>query len=489
MKLSRRPSLAPFRLQAAVIAVASISLCTLAILVIEDALGRAERTIAAEATQQCSSAARELLAQYTARDLARDENAGALPFAALDISLHGLSTAVLSSYEGVHGGYLTSPDGRIAGYSRPAAAEDFGRSEIQDLQDLGRIAMERGGTVEVREIPGPPRTVAVAVADSEGNVVALAAKRMPETTLTFTSRQWWLALLVLCALIGLAGVISISVRLGRGVRAVQSGISKLESDFTYRLPQTGAEFQSIVDAVNRMAERRSALESSIRRQDRLAALGRVVSGVAHEIRNPLNGIRLSMELLSHRVSRGNASTAEINAAIQEVDRLEQILSRLLQFGRIGQEERRIQEIVPIVERAVNLVSEQAHRKGVRIDSQLLAPDIRANVDALEMEQVVMNLLLNALDVSQPGGAITVEVTSVGPRVRISVRDEGPGVPAEAREHLFDPYFTTKETGNGLGLAVSRDAILRHQGSIDYRNTPSGTEFWFDLPAHPGEVLQ
>jgi signal transduction histidine kinase len=229
-----------------------------------------------------------------------------------------------------------------------------------------------------------------------------------------------------------------------------------------------------------MAERRAQLEAHLRRQDRLAALGKVVAGVAHEIRNPLNSIRLSLELLQRRVNKGTATGEEVTGAMEEVDRLDHILARLLAFGRPDFEDRRAQDVRPILERAARMVQQQAQAKGVRLIAD--GGDISADIDAGEVEQVLINLLLNAIDASPPGAEVRIDTALARNSVRIAVHDEGPGVEQAARDHIFDPYFTTKQSGNGLGLAVSREVAARHGGSLELLpQNGHGSTFVLELP--------
>jgi signal transduction histidine kinase len=299
----------------------------------------------------------------------------------------------------------------------------------------------------------------------------------------FQRRRWWLAGLVLSAMLGLGAIVSISIRLRQGVDTLRTGLGRLESDFIYRLPSTAGDLGKVAQAINRMADRRGALETTLRRQDRLAALGRVVAGVAHEIRNPLNSLMLTLELLDRRTRQGTASGQEVRQAIEEVDRLGQILDRLLAFGRPEFENRRVQDLQPLLERARRVIQDEAQRRNVEVAVADSTPGrLQANVDALAIEQVLINLLLNAIDASPGGTSVTVEAATEPQGIRIEVHDKGPGIPEAAREHIFDPYFTTKENGTGLGLAVSREIVCQHGGSLEFESNGSGTTFVLRLPA-------
>jgi signal transduction histidine kinase len=301
-------------------------------------------------------------------------------------------------------------------------------------------------------------------------------------------RRWWLAGLVLSGLLGLGGIVSISIRLRQGVASLNTGLSQLERNFNYRLPSISGDFGKVAQAVNRMAVVRGSLETTLRRQDRLAALGKVVAGVAHEIRNPLNAMSLTLELLERRVRKGLATGDEAREAILEVERLERILGRLLAFGRPELENRHVQNLQPLLERALRVVDDQSRRKRVSVTLAEPGPGrFQADVDALAIEQVLINLFLNAIDASPEGGVVRVQVAAESQGVRIEVHDQGPAIPEGVRDHLFDPYFTTKDSGTGLGLAVSREIVCHHGGTIDFDSGGSGTTFVLKLPSNGDHV--
>jgi signal transduction histidine kinase len=351
---------------------------------------------------------------------------------------------------------------------------------------LRSLARELGAAAgpRVERVSDGRDWLVIALAKVEGHDVhAWSLKRLGETRdPAAEARRWWLAALVLSALTGLGGMISITVHLRRGVDTVNQGLARLESDFAHRLPEIQGDFGRISSAINQMADRRRELESTVRQQDRLAALGKVVSGVAHEIRNPLNSIRLSLELLHRRLQRGAARGEEVRGAMEEVDRLDRILARLLAFGRPSLDDRKMQPLLPLVERAAGMVRELSERKGVEVRVQWNGDEpVEADVDALQVEQVLINLLLNAIEASPAGGAVEVVIGARNGSVELRVKDQGCGIPAAIRDHVFDPYFTTKDSGNGLGLAVSREVVANHGGELGFETGERGATFLLRLP--------
>lgn len=467
-----------FRMQAALIALASLSMAAAAIVLVRDALSSAEQRLLAEAEQQCRAAVQELVQQYDEQAGRSDEPGESLPFQARDMSLRGLTSTVLRAYGGLEGGFYFTDSERWAGLAAPTlSGEPFQGPAPTQL--AGLMPPPVAGVAAESQ-----NAVANAVAaTSAPNVFAWTRKRVTQPSDPAADRRRWaLAGLVVLALVGLVGVVSISIRLRRGVEQVNAGLARLEEDFSHRLPPTRGEFGRLAAAVNQMAERRASLETTVRQQDRLAALGKVVAGVAHEIRNPLNSIRLTLELLRRRLERGQAQGSEIAEAMGEVDRLDRILSRLLAFGKPSPEDRRVQPLTPLVERTVKMIQDQALSKEVDLQVAGFSPeDCEADIDAFEVEQVLLNVLLNAIDVSPAGSRVSIQTRRAGATVEIAVADEGGGVPAEIGEHIFDPYFTTKDSGAGLGLAVSREILMRHGGELSFENGANGAIFRLRLP--------
>jgi signal transduction histidine kinase len=330
------------------------------------------------------------------------------------------------------------------------------------------------------------RDLIVGAAVRSGGMVLWTLRRVPVLRYPLIgTHRWWLVALGFSTLLGVGGIVSIWYRLHSGVRSIQKGLRRLEDDFSFRLPSVRGDLGRVARDINLMAERRMALEQKLRQQDRLAALGKVVSGVAHEVRNPLNSIKLTLQLLERRLKKGVAASTEVAECLEEIDRLDLIVGRLLAFGRPVMTHRHVQDIAPIVSQAVKMVHEPMQKKEVRIDLDLPRGELRADVDAPQIVQVLINLLLNAIDASPREGVVTVRAGAEVGRVSIRVADGGSRIPDEVRPHVFDAYYTTKENGSGLGLAVSREIVANHGGSLQFESEEPGTTFILTLPEERG----
>jgi signal transduction histidine kinase len=236
-----------------------------------------------------------------------------------------------------------------------------------------------------------------------------------------------------------------------------------------------------VDAVNEMAESRQKLEADLRREDRLRVMGRVVAGIAHEIRNPLNSIRLTLEVLKRRLRKHDLGDDEVRLVTAETERLDKLLNSLLVFGADEPGKIYRQPILPVLERTMALVKPQIEDRG--IDAEVKAsPELEARVNGDHLQQAMMNLLLNAIDAAGPGGHIRVCIQQNNGHVEIDVEDSGPGLTREQQDRLFEAFYTTKGSGTGLGLAITRTLLEKMGATIRYVASGAGARFRIDLPA-------
>ena len=214
-------------------------------------------------------------------------------------------------------------------------------------------------------------------------------------------------------------------------------------------------------------QRREKLVDELRRSEHLASLGRLLAGVAHEVRNPLAGIRSTVQLWQ-RLPDQAQTPASLDAVLHAVDRLNALVGRLLYFARSGWDEPRPIDLNAVVRETVELVRAQAEGQGVHLETDLAddMPHLAGSPQALQ--QVVLNLATNALQAMPHGGRLAFHTRSLNDprRAELRVADSGPGVSAEARPHLFEPFYTTRPEGTGLGLALCREIVRQHRGDID-----------------------
>jgi signal transduction histidine kinase len=483
----RWPAPVSFRAQAFIIAAASLAVAGLAAFIVQEAVFTTESKLLDEARHLCESTCKEIESQYAYDPMIKSPSDG--PPGAQEVLLIVFTKAALQAHKEIKGGMYHRASGSIMGYAYHRTGGSWDESELTNTEkDF------------IRKLAGRASINGEMVTQSgwfdknqDGDQVVGAAIRSGEMTiwtmqhvtvlryLLFSTHRPWLAALVSLTILGVGGIISIWYMLHSGVMAIQQGLRRLEDNFSFRLPSVRGDLGQVALAINRMAERRMALEEKLRQQDRLAALGKVVSGVAHEVRNPLNSIKLTLQLLERRLKKGVAASSEVPECLQEIDRLDMIVGRLLAFGRPAMTNRHIQEIAPLISQAIKMVHDPMQKKDVHIDATGQEPDLAADVDGPQIIQVLINLLLNAIDASPVSGMVKLTATSLGLNICIRISDEGSRMPDDVRPHVFDAYYTTKPEGSGLGLAVSREIVVNHGGALEFESEAGGTDFIMLLP--------
>jgi signal transduction histidine kinase len=239
--------------------------------------------------------------------------------------------------------------------------------------------------------------------------------------------------------------------------------------------------------IRHQAGERVRLQAELRRSERLAALGKLLAGVAHEVRNPLAGIRSTVQLWQRGIGPDEESIDGLHA---EVDRIEAIVARLLHFSRADAQDLAPGDLNNVLAEAARLARSAADSRGVKLELALdpELPPVVLSPPALL--QVFRNLTSNALQAMPQGGVIRL-ATRRGARagtVEASVTDTGPGLAPDLLAHLFEPFYTTKPEGTGLGLAIAREIVLAHQGELRAENTGHGAQFWLVLPVAGAEAM-
>ena len=223
---------------------------------------------------------------------------------------------------------------------------------------------------------------------------------------------------------------------------------------------------------------------------KLATLGELTTGVAHELNNPLNNIGLFIGNVIDLIELGEADPQrmlhELHSAMQQVHKATEIISHLRTFGRAATVSREPVVINQVIQRAISLVHKQLHLRQIEVQLRFPSEDVIVIGNAIQMEQVFINLLTNARDAlaDMTQKLITITCTVKTDVVNIHFCDTGPGIPAGLEQRIFDPFFTTKEVGagTGLGLSITYGIIKEHQGSIAVESCPGeGALFIIQLP--------
>ncbi len=226
---------------------------------------------------------------------------------------------------------------------------------------------------------------------------------------------------------------------------------------------------------------RVAMEEQVREQAALARLGEMAAVLAHEVKNPLAAVRGAIEVIGGRLPPGSRDASVVKEIVARIDSLNELMKDLLLFARPPHPNPLPVDIPPLVAATADLLRDDPALNGVRIDVEGSAPPVFADPGLLRI--VFLNLMLNSAQAMRGQGQIRVTVESAAGTCRIAFTDSGPGIPAEIREKIFTPFFTTKSRGTGLGLPTAKRLIEAHRGTIDVRcPAGGGTTVTVRLPA-------
>ncbi len=209
------------------------------------------------------------------------------------------------------------------------------------------------------------------------------------------------------------------------------------------------------------------------RADRFAAVGEIATGLAHEIKNPLAGLSGALELLAEDLQKDPRQSEIVGEMRHQVNRLTHTMESLLSFARPAKAKLRSTDVNGCIDKVLFLVKQQSRNAVVTIVPELEEAVPQVLADPSQLEQVFLNICLNALQAMHGGGKLTVRTRAGEANVVVEVEDTGPGIPSDLRGQVFKPFFTTKREGNGLGLAISARIVAEHGGHIGYRCPPSG----------------
>jgi signal transduction histidine kinase len=233
-------------------------------------------------------------------------------------------------------------------------------------------------------------------------------------------------------------------------------------------------FEQMLAALRRsQGELEAFYQERMVRADRFAAVGELATGLAHEIKNPLAGLSGALEVLGEDLSRSPREAEVVGEMRHQVSRLTHTMESLLDFARPAKARLRAADVNETIDKVLFLVGQQRKAAAVEIRPELARGGPPVLADPAQLEQVFLNICLNACQAMPGGGILTVRSFAHENRVTVEVQDTGPGIPEDVRRDVFKPFFTTKTEGNGLGLAISARIVADHGGHIGYRCPPGG----------------
>jgi len=257
-------------------------------------------------------------------------------------------------------------------------------------------------------------------------------------------------------------------------------------------PTGPSELARLTRSFEELMSRLAAARAQLERSARLATLGKLAGSVAHELRNPLSGIKMNARILADAPRGGEGPDRSIELIVREIDRMDLYLQELLSLAsasgqagtRAAAPPARPTRLEELADSVANLLAGRCEHAGVAIERQYAADCPPALADGERIRQLLLNLMLNALDAMPHGGRLTLTAGPEGENVRLEVTDTGTGVRAPDGRDIFEPFVTSKPQGTGLGLYLCRQAAETYGGRVGYTTSEAGSTFWVELPATP-----
>ncbi len=419
------------------------------------------------------------------------------PRDSLDLQLTLLATRAFAMAPGLKGGFWVLGEDEFMGYANPWSpppAPVFGpppRSyelilkQVRETIDTDEpiVRLHEFASVSVSKSVFPLATEPVR---RDGRLVAVAWVRIHiERELPAPKLSRYLNVMAFVAVFAFLAVLLTSLYQRRQIRRLNENLQQIEQDPMHRLAPRQGMFGTIGEAINAMMDsleavnrQRRQLEIDLHQQDKMASLGNLLAGVAHEVKTPLAILKTRVQIWQRDLKRFRESTGQepplteesMQIVLNEIDRLSGLLRKLLYFSRpVRQDLMRPLETDDLVRHSVLFVKPRLIENRIDVDIDLQAPGVEIRGDPDALHQVFLNILTNAIQIVGEGGRISV-ATRAEPeegRIAVVIEDSGPGLPPARREQVFTPFYTERHGGSGLGLSIAYEIVRAHAGTIEF----------------------
>lgn len=402
-----------------------------------------------------------------------------------------LLQAALASAPGVEGGIWQADAGSLAyafpSYEGTGPKTDLPAAELNTIRDVNAEALRSGRPAGLRQ-PARSQTLLVHACPLRGPLQGATAWTMTRAFTAegpaYTQLLTGLLVLVLTIFGSAVWLARVLFLWSRRIAALEKTLGKSESGSVDlpKLPRTGErELDRLVDVLNQAGERLALERRRASTAERMAAVGRLSAGLAHEIRNPIAAMRLKAENALAADDDARKKTA-LEAILKQVARLDALLRNLLQMTQAGEPKSRDVELASFLQTTIEPHQELAAVNGLSLETGTAEPsNPLPRFDPSQMQRALDNLILNAIQNTPAGGRIVVDVLRQQDKLLLSVTDSGAGVSEEMRERLFEPFATARADGTGLGLAIVREIARAHHGEARLAQTECGAKFEIEVP--------
>ncbi|AET67682.1 signal transduction histidine kinase, nitrogen specific [Desulfosporosinus orientis DSM 765] len=320
------------------------------------------------------------------------------------------------------------------------------------------------------------RLVAIAWADEQVHPVFAQSRQFSIIARCLT---------LLGLILGLGAALYVIHNLANEVQIIKNGILSMQEDSEKRLPSLPGEIGEVVQAINTMADNlkeKKRLEEELMRSERLVALGRLVTGIAHELRNPLGIVKATVQVMEGEFKSQPDLQEYTQVICEQVDRGNRVIKELLDFGRPSKPIVSPVNLNSLLESVLTFTYPMLRQNKIELEKKFEPGLPMLNIDMDRIKQVFVNLILNSIQAMHGGGKLIIQSVDCKDTIDVHFIDSGSGINPQDLPHVFDPFYTTKDDGAGLGLSICYQIIQMHRGKIWVSDTsPSGTTMTVSLP--------
>ncbi|CAM1335187.1 sensor histidine kinase [Tenacibaculum aestuariivivum] len=279
--------------------------------------------------------------------------------------------------------------------------------------------------------------------------------------------------------------------------SIKVGYSRIEFSQNAFLEEEKLLLNKVASEIGDFFERKQIKERAIlakrqiERVDRLSILGEITAGIAHELNTPLANILGFTELLQERLKDDKVGTKDLKKVINSAIYSREVVKKLMFFSCEMPQQKEIINCVPVIKEAISLLGPNFRKKNIKAQLYFNKKNIQIKVDKIQLTQVIFNLVINAIYFSPISGVIKISIEKTKKNIKLKISDQGTGISQTVAENIFNPFFTTKPTGegSGLGLSVVHGIVKSHKGSIKYKsNKPTGVTFIICFPTEVNEII-
>lgn len=367
------------------------------------------------------------------------------------------------------------------------------RNEIENYKDaLSRVITMRANTARLSNEENAAFVIGEDLIKKVNNIINFSQLRLEEQTQTSMKKIAHIKM-ILFTLVPLGPLLAIGLAflfikgITRPLGSILDATRSLKAgNLDYRISDLKDEFGEVASSFNEMARSLNEQMHNMQRAEQMTVVGEMAASIAHEIKNPLTGIKIALNMLLENKNLSESECEITRASFSQIKRVESLIKEVLDFARPKEPQYSLTDINTVVDKTVSFISAVSSQANggvnVTVVKSLTAGIPEILIDPMQIQQAIMNIVLNAYDAMPGGGTLAVESALCDGSVAVTISDTGCGIDEKAIEKVFKPFFTTKAKGTGLGLAIIKGIVERHGGGINIKSKEGcGTSVTINFP--------